>query len=33
MRKPYSKNFFTTYDKGWRAYVKGNWTDAKEHFE
>lgn len=33
MREPYTKEFFKTYEHGWRHYVKGEWTKAKEQFE
>ena len=32
MRKPYKKEFFTTYNKAFKAYQKGNWEAAKLGF-
>lgn len=32
MRKPYKKEFFTTYNKAFKAYQKGLWEAAKVGF-
>lgn len=32
MRKPYRKEFFTTYNKAFKAYIKGQWEAAKLGF-
>ena len=32
MRKPFRKEFFTTYNKAFKQYIKGNWEIAKLGF-
>lgn len=33
MRNKFSQNFFDLYNKGFEAYIKGNWKDAKSFLE
>mmetsp|Transcript_32833 Transcript_32833/g.32060 ORF Transcript_32833/g.32060 Transcript_32833/m.32060 type:complete len:111 (-) Transcript_32833:39-371(-) len=33
MRKPYTQEFFTLFDKGMNCYLNGEWEEARQHFE
>lgn len=33
MRKPFTRDFISTYDKAFKLYVDGKWSEAKSGFE